>query len=440
MSQEFAITEGVLIKYTGKGGEIIIPEGVTSIRGNAFENIEAIDQIVLPNSVVSIERYAFNRCEHIERVVITGNPKIADRAFAYSGVGEYLVVDSTKYISEDGVVFNKKKTKLILFPAHKDIAEYRIPEGVTSVAPYVLNGDNIYVFIVYLPRSLQKIPKNAFSLDGNDRPDEDLDRYKKYVQWEWEPELGDRVCWLDGHVAFYNPELINELGRGIYLGGPIEDIPGKYKRSAAYEFLYALQVGIKEVEDFKTSYFEYIKKNENRYITVGNEFFFNLMLQEKLISSKAASDLINHPYVKATPEKMAAVLNYKKMISKETEVSGLALSADDTEMKRRIKMEKRREEIKNQRGIKGISFVATGDMENFGWRDEYTGEKNRSDLQKYIEEKGGFLRSAVSSKTDYVICNDPNINTTKMRRAKELGVTVISEEEFMEMARQSEAN
>lgn len=437
MEKEFVIEDGVLNSYAGKGGEVNIPEGVTCIASNAFKNIKNFERIVLPKTVEAIERYAFYRCEHIGKVVITGNPKIADRAFADSGVGEYLVVDSTKYISEDGVVYNAKKTKLILFPAHKNIAEYRIPEGVTSVAPYVLNGTNIYVLIVYLPRSLQKIPKNAFSFHGNDRPVEDYEKYKNYVQWAWESEFNDRVCWLNGHVAFYNPELINELGGGIYLGGPIDDLPGKFKRYAAYGFLYALQVGIKEIEPYKMGYFEYIKKNESRYISVGNDFTFNLMLQEKLISSKAVSELINHPYVKATPEIMTAVLDYQKMISEGTGLSRLSLSEDDAEMKRRIKMEKRRGEIKNQRGIKGIAFVATGDMKNFGWQDEYTGAKDWSDLQEYIEARGGYLRSTVSSKTDYVICNDPNLQTSKMKKALELGITVISEEEFMNMAKES---
>ena len=438
MMQDFDIKGNTLYKYIGNGGEIIIPEGVMTIVSNAFKDIKNIECIVLPKSIMSIERCAFSRCEHIGKVVITGNPKIADRAFADTGVGEYFVEDSTKYISEDGVVFNAKKTKMVLYPAHKNIAEYKIPEGVTGVAPYVLNGTNIYVFIVYLPKSLHKIPKNAFSFHGNDRPEkEEHEKIKKYVQWAWLPEINERVCWIDGHVAFYNPELINELGGGIYLGGPIDDLPDKYRRYAAHGFLYALQVGIKEIEPYKTGYFEYIKKNENNFISVVDDFTFNLMLREKLISSKAAAELINHPYVKATPGVMAAVLDYQRMISEESGLSGLALSQDNAEMKRRIYMEKRREEIKNHRGIKGITFVATGDMKNFGWQDEYTGAKDWSDLQEFIEKRGGFLRSAVSSKTDYLICNDTTADSEKLRKAMELGVTILTEEEFLKMAKMS---
>ena len=56
-----------------------------------------------------------------------------------------------------------------------------------------------------------------------------------------------------------------------------------------------------------------------------------------------------------------------------------------------------------------------------------------SDLKDYIEARGGFLRSAVSLNTDYLICNDPNSNSVKSKKAKELGVPVITEAEFLKM-------
>lgn len=81
--------------------------------------------------------------------------------------------------------------------------------------------------------------------------------------------------------------------------------------------------------------------------------------------------------------------------------------------------------------------MATGELEHFGWVDEYTGAHDLSDLKVFIEARGGYLRSAVSSKTDYLISNDPNSNSVKMKKAKELGVTIISEDEFLKMARET---
>ena len=98
-------------------------------------------------------------------------------------------------------------------------------------------------------------------------------------------------------------------------------------------------------------------------------------------------------------------------------------------------MMKRREEIKNQKGIKGLVFVASGDLPELGVSHHgYTGAVDWSPLKKYIEERGGFLRSAVSAKTDYLICNDPNSNTKKSIAAHELKIPVITEEEFLKMA------
>ena len=93
--------------------------------------------------------------------------------------------------------------------------------------------------------------------------------------------------------------------------------------------------------------------------------------------------------------------------------------------------------IKGQRGIKGISFVATGYLKNFGEDDNYTDVRDLSDLKAFIEERGGHLRSAVGSKTDYLISNDPDSDSRKMRKAKELGVLIITEEEFLKMANET---
>ena len=64
---------------------------------------------------------------------------------------------------------------------------------------------------------------------------------------------------------------------------------------------------------------------------------------------------------------------------------------------------------------------------------EYLGIWDYSDLKAHIESRGGHLRSAVSLKTDYLICNDLNSTSIKMKTALELGISVISEKEFMEM-------
>ncbi|MBQ1207081.1 MAG: hypothetical protein IIX65_00980, partial [Lachnospiraceae bacterium] len=58
---------------------------------------------------------------------------------------------------------------------------------------------------------------------------------------------------------------------------------------------------------------------------------------------------------------------------------------------------------------------------------------NRKELQEKIESLGGKASGSVSAKTSYLINNDTTSTSGKNKKAKELGVPIISEEEFLEM-------
>ncbi len=72
--------------------------------------------------------------------------------------------------------------------------------------------------------------------------------------------------------------------------------------------------------------------------------------------------------------------------------------------------------------ISGKTFVITGSVEHFA---------NRSELKEYIEERGGKVSGSVSAKTDYLINNDVTSTSGKNKKAHELGVKIISEEDFL---------
>jgi DNA ligase (NAD+) len=74
--------------------------------------------------------------------------------------------------------------------------------------------------------------------------------------------------------------------------------------------------------------------------------------------------------------------------------------------------------------LQGINVVITGSLKNF---------KNRGELQKLIENKGGKVVGSISSKTHYLINNDVNSTSAKNNSAKKLGVPIVSEEEFLQM-------
>ncbi len=74
--------------------------------------------------------------------------------------------------------------------------------------------------------------------------------------------------------------------------------------------------------------------------------------------------------------------------------------------------------------LEGKTFVITGDVHIY---------KNRKELQAHIERLGGKAASSVSAKTDYLINNNVNSASSKNKKAKELGIPIISEEEFISM-------
>ena len=82
-SKDFTIRKGVLTKYKGPGGDVVIPEGVTSIYMRAFDFCSSVTSITIPEGVTSIGLQAFNCCSSLASITIPdGVTSIAYDAFA----------------------------------------------------------------------------------------------------------------------------------------------------------------------------------------------------------------------------------------------------------------------------------------------------------------------------------------------------------------------
>ena len=83
------------------------------------------------------------------------------------------------------------------------------------------------------------------------------------------------------------------------------------------------------------------------------------------------------------------------------------------------------EEINTEAQIfENMTFVITGSVEHFA---------NRNEVKEVIESKGGKVTGSVTAKTNYLINNDVNSTSSKNKKAKELGIPIITEEEFLAM-------
>lgn len=77
-----------------------------------------------------------------------------------------------------------------------------------------------------------------------------------------------------------------------------------------------------------------------------------------------------------------------------------------------------------EQNLSGMVFVITGSLEHF---------TNRNEMKELIEERGGKVTGSVTGKTTYLINNDISSNSGKNKKAKELEVPIISEEDFLKM-------
>ena len=80
---------------------------------------------------------------------------------------------------------------------------------------------------------------------------------------------------------------------------------------------------------------------------------------------------------------------------------------------------------KQEQIFEGMNFVITGSLVHFG---------NRSEAKELIESLGGKVTGSVTKKTNYLINNDIQSNSSKNKKARELGIPILSEEDFWKLA------
>ena len=86
-----------------------------------------------------------------------------------------------------------------------------------------------------------------------------------------------------------------------------------------------------------------------------------------------------------------------------------------------------KEEVSENQTLAGMNFVITGSLEYFS---------NRGEAKKLIESLGGKVTGTVTGKTNYLINNDTTSNSSKNKKARELGIPILSEEDFIKMTEQ----
>ena len=143
---------------------VTIPNSVTSIGDEAFVACSNLTSVTIPNSVISIGNYEFNSCTSLTSITIPNSvTSIGDVPFCNCTRLTSIDVEESNanYSSQDGVLFNKNKTTLILYPIGNARTSYDIPNSVTSIGDYAFFGCTSLTSVT-IPDSVTSIGSGAF--------------------------------------------------------------------------------------------------------------------------------------------------------------------------------------------------------------------------------------------------------------------------------------
>ena len=170
--------------------KVEISEGVLNICELAFGNCYNLSEVDISQGLLVVERAAFWFCTGLEKIFLPNSvTSIGESAFYHSGLKTFIipeqvttdiiskkvfegcnnlsemnVVDSNPFFSsQDGILFNKEKTILLLYPQGKDGNEYIVHDGVSEIGESAFRACKNLVNIV-LSNSVKKI--GGFAFDG----------------------------------------------------------------------------------------------------------------------------------------------------------------------------------------------------------------------------------------------------------------------------------
>ena len=147
--------------------DLTIPDGITAINDFAFYNFSGLYKVVIPDSVLKIGEYAFSSCTNLSQVTIgSGVSNIEVSMFNSVYFSEINISsENPQYSSENGILFNKDKSVLLLYPQAKKRIEYTIPSSVRVIHNEAFNACR-YLAKVIIPSGVKEIGEYTFSSCG----------------------------------------------------------------------------------------------------------------------------------------------------------------------------------------------------------------------------------------------------------------------------------
>ena len=150
-TSDFLIVNGVLTEYNGEGGEVVVPDGVTSIGDYAFWHCSNLKSVRLPDSVISIGDCAFESCDNLTSITMPNSiTSIGYDAFAYCNSLTSVILPDSLTTIETG-----------LFNHCGNLTSITMPKNLASIG-YDAFSYCSSLSSITLPNSLTKIEFGAF--------------------------------------------------------------------------------------------------------------------------------------------------------------------------------------------------------------------------------------------------------------------------------------
>ncbi len=184
---------------------------------------------------------------------------------------------------------------------------------------------------------------------------------------------------------------------------------------------------ITEMEGFgKKSYEKLVQAVHAAKVTTVSRFLYSLGIPNvgpsnaKMVCKAMGQDFkrVRH----ATEEELIEIDGVGGVIAKSI-VSFFADKENNEVVDDLLSVIKFEKEESADNNMEGIQFVITGSLAHFA---------NRNEAKELIESRGGKVTGSVTSKTSYLINNDNTSNSSKNKKAKELNIPILTEEEFIE--------
>jgi len=182
-TKDFVIENGILIKYIGAGGDVVIPVGVAEIASFAFnpyldgiaikhyDGRKNIKSVVIPEGVVKIGKSAFANCENLEKITAPQSlTKVEANAFFRTAWQEkqngFITLNSVlvAYSGDDSEVIIPEGITAIadgVFESHREITSVQIPQTVTSIGSQAFCRCEA-LREIHIPESVAEIGHQAF--------------------------------------------------------------------------------------------------------------------------------------------------------------------------------------------------------------------------------------------------------------------------------------